>query len=432
MREIWFALMSWRRVAGALPAAAQAPAPDPARRRPIGRHPTGPGARQTRRADHDRRICLDDLSALRPFRQGRIAGPEEEIDRDRQGKAGDARLSARSRWHCGPQMMARCLPPERYYPLVETCSRPRTSGRWQKDWRAALERTARLAGVSGKEFDACLANKALEDQMSQSRLTATTQLDVNATPTLSSTARSSRARRRRRRSNRCCRVWRNPDRHEMRDESLIPAGDAGRAPPPRRVQIVRRADRAGDRAGTDRHRRAERLRQVQPRRGAALGDGRSVGQAAARRRDGRRDLRRLRQPAGAQPRRGRADHRQRRARRAGAFNERRRSRSRAASCAAPARPTGSTDARCAPATCSCCSPMPRPGPHSGALVGQGRIGALIAAKPSRAARAARRGGRHRRAARAAPRGRTENARRRRQSGAARRRDRDAGRRRSRR
>src|SRR5438034_52084 len=78
--------------------------------------------------------------------------------------------------------------------------------------------------------------------------------------------------------------------------------DAGRAPSSRRVQILCRAGRIGDRAGPHRHRPAERLRQIQSRRGAALGDGPSLAEAAT-------------------------------------------------------------------------------GPRSGALVGQGRIGALIAAKP---------------------------------------------------
>ena len=81
------------------------------------------------------------------------------------------------------EMVARCLPPDRYYPMVETLFK--TQEKWAvQDWRPALERTARLAGVSGKDFDACLANKALEDEIVQSRLTAATQLDVNATPTL--------------------------------------------------------------------------------------------------------------------------------------------------------------------------------------------------------------------------------------------------------
>jgi protein-disulfide isomerase len=81
------------------------------------------------------------------------------------------------------EMLARCLPPERYYPMIETLFK--TQDKWAvQNWRPALERTARLAGIGTKEFDACLANKALEDEIVQSRLTAATQLDVNATPTL--------------------------------------------------------------------------------------------------------------------------------------------------------------------------------------------------------------------------------------------------------
>lgn len=82
------------------------------------------------------------------------------------------------------EMLARCLPPERYYPMVETLFRTQEKWAVAQDWRPALERVARLAGVSDKEFNACLANKALEDEIVQSRLTASTQLDVNGTPTL--------------------------------------------------------------------------------------------------------------------------------------------------------------------------------------------------------------------------------------------------------
>ena len=45
-----------------------------------------------------------------------------------------------------------------------------------------------------------------------------------------------------------------------------------------------------DREGPDRRRRPERLRQVQPARSAALGDGRDLAQEHARGRHGRRDL----------------------------------------------------------------------------------------------------------------------------------------------
>ncbi len=80
-------------------------------------------------------------------------------------------------------MVAQCAPPDRYYPLVEMFFE--TQDKWvlAKDSRAALERLTRLAGIGKKEFDACFDDKALEDQVTQSRLTASTQLDVNATPT---------------------------------------------------------------------------------------------------------------------------------------------------------------------------------------------------------------------------------------------------------
>jgi protein-disulfide isomerase len=80
-------------------------------------------------------------------------------------------------------MVTRCAPPERFYPLVDTLFETQDKWALAKDWRGALEKTARLAGIGKKEFDACLGNKALEDQVAQSRLTAATQLGVDSTPT---------------------------------------------------------------------------------------------------------------------------------------------------------------------------------------------------------------------------------------------------------
>jgi protein-disulfide isomerase len=80
-------------------------------------------------------------------------------------------------------MVARCAPPARFYPLVETLFE--TQDKWVvgKDWRTALGRIALLAGISQKEFTTCLADKKMEDQVAQSRLTASTQLGVASTPT---------------------------------------------------------------------------------------------------------------------------------------------------------------------------------------------------------------------------------------------------------
>jgi len=80
-------------------------------------------------------------------------------------------------------MLARCVPPDRFYPLIETFFE--TQDKWvvAKDWRAALERIALLGGIGKKQFAACLDDKALEDRVTQSRLTAGTQLGVDSTPT---------------------------------------------------------------------------------------------------------------------------------------------------------------------------------------------------------------------------------------------------------
>ena len=77
-----------------------------------------------------------------------------------------------------------------------------------------------------------------------------------------------------------------------------------------RFQVLRRTDRAFHRARPHRRGRAQWLRQVQPVRRPALGDGRDPPHLRARQRDGRCDLRRQRRPPGAQRRRSHALHRQ--------------------------------------------------------------------------------------------------------------------------
>ena len=86
--------------------------------------------------------------------------------------------------------------------------------------------------------------------------------------------------------------------------------DETHAPSPSRFQVVRRTHRLHDRARPHRRGRAERLRQIESGRSAALGDGRDLAQIAARRRHGRGDLCRFRQPPVAQPRRSGDDDRQ--------------------------------------------------------------------------------------------------------------------------
>ena len=58
--------------------------------------PLGDQVSARQRAGHDHRICLDDLSALRPFPRDHLSGDEEEIHRYRQGPLHLPRVPARS------------------------------------------------------------------------------------------------------------------------------------------------------------------------------------------------------------------------------------------------------------------------------------------------------------------------------------------------
>ena len=182
MREIWVAMVFALALAGVHPAAAQAP------------KPTG-----------------DMASLLAPTEQDRVLGkPEAPITiveyaslscshcahfhnavlptlKKNWIDTGKAKLVLRDFPLDEPAlraaMMARCVPPGRFFPLVETLFETQDKWAVAKDWRGALEKLVRLAGIGKKEFDSCINNKALEDQVAQSRLTAAQQLGVNSTPT---------------------------------------------------------------------------------------------------------------------------------------------------------------------------------------------------------------------------------------------------------
>ena len=80
-------------------------------------------------------------------------------------------------------MVTRCAPPDRYYPLTEMFFAQAEQWVRASDYRALLERLAKLGGMSSNQFAACITDKKLEDQVAQSRLTASQQLGVQATPT---------------------------------------------------------------------------------------------------------------------------------------------------------------------------------------------------------------------------------------------------------
>ena len=174
----------------------------------------------------------------------------------------------------------------------------------------------------------------------------------------------------------------------------------------RGLQNLRRADRFPDRAGPHRHRRAERLRQIQSGRGDALGDGREFVEKHARVRHGRRDfLRRRRHGPRATWRKSRSSSTIAARVRAGAFNDadtievsRRIEREAGSAYRVNGREVRARDVQLLFADASS-------GARSPAMVRQGQIGEMISAKPAGSPPHPRRGRRRRRPAFAPPRGR---------------------------
>jgi protein-disulfide isomerase len=182
MREIWLALVFALALGGVYPAAAQAPKPDG----------TAPSALAVTAQDRvlgkpDAPITIVEYASLTCPHCAHFANAVLPKLRETWIDTGKARLVMRDfprdEADLRAHMLVRCVPPERFYPLVETLFE--TQDKWvvAKDWRDALEKLVRLAGIGKKEFDACIGDKVLEDQVTQSRLTATQLLGVNSTPT---------------------------------------------------------------------------------------------------------------------------------------------------------------------------------------------------------------------------------------------------------
>jgi protein-disulfide isomerase len=188
MREIWVAMVFSLALAGVHPAAAQAPKP--------GNAPTANANTESLLAPtgQDRvlgkieaPITIVEYASLSCPHCAHFANAVLPKLKEKWIDTGKAKLMLRDFPLDEPSlraaMVTRCAPPERYYPLVEMLFE--TQEKWvvARDWREALEKLVRLAGIGKKEFDACITNKALEDQVAQSRLTAAQLLGVNATPT---------------------------------------------------------------------------------------------------------------------------------------------------------------------------------------------------------------------------------------------------------
>lgn len=80
-------------------------------------------------------------------------------------------------------MTARCGGPDRYFAFVDVIYLQKETPAHASDPIAALGQLARLGGLSGDAFRACMQDKALEEYILQTRLDGQKQFNVNSTPT---------------------------------------------------------------------------------------------------------------------------------------------------------------------------------------------------------------------------------------------------------
>jgi protein-disulfide isomerase len=80
-------------------------------------------------------------------------------------------------------MLARCAPPDRFYPFVTALFADQAQWVLAPNYQKALVRMAELGGINAKTAEACLSNKTLEDTIAEERLVAAKDLGVDATPT---------------------------------------------------------------------------------------------------------------------------------------------------------------------------------------------------------------------------------------------------------
>jgi protein-disulfide isomerase len=81
-------------------------------------------------------------------------------------------------------MIARCAPPDRYLPIVETLFKVQQGWNLQTPEASmdALKQQARFAGMSEDKISACVNDRGLEDALLKAQLDATKAYGLNATP----------------------------------------------------------------------------------------------------------------------------------------------------------------------------------------------------------------------------------------------------------
>lgn len=79
-------------------------------------------------------------------------------------------------------ILARCLPPERYFPVLSILFAKQDDWSHAKDPVEPLARIGTLAGLPRSAYDACRADKALQNSIVQSRFEGENKHGVKSTP----------------------------------------------------------------------------------------------------------------------------------------------------------------------------------------------------------------------------------------------------------
>lgn len=79
-------------------------------------------------------------------------------------------------------MLAYCSGPEKFHKFIDVIFSTQPNWALSKNYLEVLANIGKLGGVTGEEFDKCMANKALEEKIMQSKFDATTVLSVRSTP----------------------------------------------------------------------------------------------------------------------------------------------------------------------------------------------------------------------------------------------------------
>jgi protein-disulfide isomerase len=79
--------------------------------------------------------------------------------------------------------LARCAPPERFYGFIDVLFRQQDVWARAADPQAALGRIAKLGGMSDDQFQTCMKDDAVENQILAGRMAAEKDATVESTPT---------------------------------------------------------------------------------------------------------------------------------------------------------------------------------------------------------------------------------------------------------